>query len=89
MALMEWYKARQRGEVRIAGPGVRGRVYAKKEAVETNAGPGRIFGGRGKATLEIEVRRADGTVERMEAPVTVLKLSLWQRFKLWLAALFK
>jgi len=27
--LVEWFKATRRGEVRVAAPGVRGRVYAR------------------------------------------------------------
>ncbi len=31
MRLLNWFKARQRGEKRVAPKGTRGRVYAKRE----------------------------------------------------------
>lgn len=59
-SLKEWLedlKAKGRGEVRVAPSGARGRVYASSHDP--------------KATLKIEVRRADGTLERLRPAFTV------------------
>lgn len=58
--LVDKYKARKRGETRIAPYGVRGRVFDKVEAPK---GPGKQALGKGKLTISAKIIRADGTEE--------------------------
>lgn len=55
-------KARRRGERRIAPPGVRGRVYAPRNGPVIHAGAHNVRS-EPKIEVEIQVTRADGTVE--------------------------
>lgn len=77
--LIEWFKAWQRDEVRVAPHGSRGRVYARKADVdslvlaESPTSPGLNVPVRAKASLEMKITRADGTTEIRRVPVTVTR----------------
>ncbi len=66
--IWEDFKAKRRGEHRIAPRGERGRVYAKNEP---DPQPGHHVRARGKATLHMKVTRANGDVEHYDAPVDI------------------
>ena len=76
--LIQDYKAWRRGEKRVAPKGSTGRIYEKKNAstqqVDVSAGVAIPVSGNVTATLEMEVKRADGTVEHLSAPATVTKI---------------
>lgn len=61
--LRAWWRARQRGEKRVAPPGVRGRVYVRKDAL-SDGGPDQIkVDAEPQAYISARVIRADGRVE--------------------------
>ena len=63
--VLEDFKAKRRGEIRIAPRGTRGRVYAHVES------PGSHNTSKvGLAELEIKVTRANGAVETYNVPAT-------------------
>lgn len=66
--MWEDFKAYRRDEVRVAPKGVRGRVYAEKDAPTS---PGHSVASKGKAELEMIVTRVNGDVERIVVPATV------------------
>lgn len=66
--LWEDFKAKRRGEVRVA-PGLRGRIYAKKEEI-AEAGD-HSAKTKGKAFLHMKITRADGSIEELTVPATV------------------
>lgn len=57
--LLEWLRAQRRGEVRIAPPGTRGRVYGKRVEVEREGGGSMPTKAEPKATISARVFRAD------------------------------
>lgn len=68
--LIEDFKAYRRGEKRIA-PGMRGRVYARKNGDNDIGKGGKRFKSKAVATLHMRVIRADGTVEEIDVPAVV------------------
>ena len=66
--LWEDYKAYRRGERRVAPKNVRGRIYAR--AASTSGGT--QIGATPKASLEITITRADGSVEKQIVPSEVI-----------------
>jgi hypothetical protein len=71
--IYEWYKARRRGERRIAPTGVRGRVYASRDKNKADG----IISAKAEPTavIHMKVTRKDGTVEYITVPATAQRVS--------------
>lgn len=70
--LWEDFKAFRRGERRIAPRSItRGRIYERKSVDQPSSGSGFAVRRTPKATLTMEITRADGTVERVVVPASV------------------
>lgn len=69
--VIDHFHAHRRGERRIAPYGATGRVYERVN--QSIAGGNHQSSGRGKATLDLTITRANGTVERRSVPVTVTR----------------
>ena len=69
--LKEDLKAYRRGERRIAPKGTVGRIYERKDGTTSNAGLSFTSKGQPRASLDILITRADGSVERRAVPVEV------------------
>ena len=73
--IIDWYRARQRGEVRVAPYGTRGRVFAKKNEPQSNQGPlMEPITSKATAVIHMKVTRANGDVEHITVPATVTKV---------------
>jgi hypothetical protein len=73
-SVWEDYKARRRGERRIAPRGAKGRVYTKDSVPEES--PNGVKSAKGRATgqLTMKITRANGDVETVVVPATVTQL---------------
>jgi hypothetical protein len=71
-SFVEDFKARRRGEKRIAPRGLRGRVYASNAPADAGGTVVRI-GKTPTAQLTMTIRRADGTVEKVTVPAKVTR----------------
>ena len=69
--VIEDFKALRRGERRVAPYGATGRIYQRKQG---DAGTAVRIAATPKATLKMTITRANGTVEVIEVPATVLKV---------------
>ena len=67
MRIVEWFKARKRGERRVAPYGTTGRVFEKKEGEAPTSHVGELFNSDaiGEVTLTARVIRVDGTIEEL------------------------
>lgn len=77
---IEDWKARRRGEVRIAPPGATGRVYARRADIEPAARAPQQAGfvakvpTEPKVTLRMKITRANGEIEHRVEGGTVVKI---------------
>lgn len=70
--IREWFRAWRRGEKRVQPKAVRGRVYERK--VPEQPQPGAQAKGRATATCQIQITRADGSIEKRTVPADITQL---------------
>lgn len=68
------FNAWRRGEVRVAPYGSTGRVFERK-AEPTSPDNSYQYAAEPVVTVELEIRRADGTVEKINVPGEAVKLN--------------
>lgn len=76
---IEDFRAKRRGERRVAPAGATGRVYERRNKVEpaartAPAAPGPRVKTKATARLHMKIERADGTVEHRVVPASVEQL---------------